>query len=252
MAQAFGAQLRPVLQPQRTGLSSTSAHRSLPTQVLRHKARKSSTSFTCRAREIDPNDPLSWRRQPETAYETGEFPTEFLSPEEMEQLLQGLPSKSLAVTATEEAIPVMPTAFGNFNTVEEDYPPDTAAEAIKKGNELSGEGKHQEALDMFLSIEKNKLPGSGILRDRTKPRLLSDGESIAVQYNIACCYSRLGEVESGLLALSEAVTLGFEDVNTLQTDQDLQALRDAYPAQIQTLVEQLRPTKKGFMGFFGF
>lgn len=38
---------------------------------------------------------------------------------------------------------------------------------------------------------------------RDKPREISDGERMAALFNIACCHSRLGATEPGLLALAQ-------------------------------------------------
>lgn len=37
---------------------------------------------------------------------------------------------------------------------------------------------------------------------RDKPRLVSDGEKMALLYNIACCHSQLQDARSGLVALA--------------------------------------------------
>lgn len=40
---------------------------------------------------------------------------------------------------------------------------------------------------------------------RDKPRLISDGEKMALLYNIACCHSQLQDARAGLVALAGAV-----------------------------------------------
>jgi hypothetical protein len=43
---------------------------------------------------------------------------------------------------------------------------------------------------------------------RDKPRLISDGEKMALLYNIACCHAQLQDARSGLVALSGGPHLG--------------------------------------------
>ena len=45
------------------------------------------------------------------------------------------------------------------------------------------------------------------------------------QYNVACCYSTLGQVEAGLEALNSALAAGFEDYAKARKDPNLAELR---------------------------
>lgn len=47
-----------------------------------------------------------------------------------------------------------------------------------------------------------------------------------VHYNLACSYALLGRKDDSLQALERAVLLGFDDVEKMSTDPDLQCLRD--------------------------
>ena len=64
-----------------------------------------------------------------------------------------------------------------------------------------------------------------LIHHRDKPAIASDGEKISAYYNIACCLSRTGNTHDGLLALLEALQLGYEDYQQLRTDPDLEGLR---------------------------
>ncbi len=44
-------------------------------------------------------------------------------------------------------------------------------------------------------------------------------------YNLACSYSRLNQHEEALVSLRKAIQLGFEDLDSLQNDEDLETLR---------------------------
>jgi hypothetical protein len=46
------------------------------------------------------------------------------------------------------------------------------------------------------------------------------------QYNIACCYSTLGQIEPGLEALDSALAAGFEDYGKVRKDANLAKLRE--------------------------
>ena len=62
------------------------------------------------------------------------------------------------------------------------------------------------------------------LEYRDKPVIASDGEKILAFYNIACCLSQTGNIDDGLLALLEALSMGYDDYQQIRTDQDLKKL----------------------------
>lgn len=106
---------------------------------------------------------------------------------------------------------------------------------------------YNEAIGMFK--EALTLPGTGIKQYRSamlrcqphvpldsgvhiqkcfcrdKPAVASDGEKISAYYNIACCLSQTGNTHDGLLALLEALQMGYEDFQQIRSDPDLEALR---------------------------
>lgn len=82
---------------------------------------------------------------------------------------------------------------------------------------------YNEAIGMFK--DALTLPGTGIKQYRDKPAIASDGEKISAYYNIACCLSQTGNTHDGLLALLEALQMGYEDFQQIRSDPDLQALR---------------------------
>jgi tetratricopeptide (TPR) repeat protein len=47
-----------------------------------------------------------------------------------------------------------------------------------------------------------------------------------VHYNLACTLSRLGEIGASLDALRKALRLGYDDLGHIETDPDLDAIRD--------------------------
>jgi len=64
-------------------------------------------------------------------------------------------------------------------------------------------------------------------------------ESAFVHYNLACAYSRLGQLETALAALQSAVDHGFKNLAYLEADADLATLR---PTEgFQRICRQLRP-----------
>jgi tetratricopeptide (TPR) repeat protein len=63
-----------------------------------------------------------------------------------------------------------------------------------------------------------------------------------VFYNLACSYSLTDEFDRAILALSQAIELGYRDFKWLAKDPDLKKLR-AHPA-FQELKEKIRRLKK--------
>jgi len=52
-----------------------------------------------------------------------------------------------------------------------------------------------------------------------------------VLYNLACCHSRLGEVDEAARTLREAWKAGFRDLDLVRSDEDLEALRGSAPGR---------------------
>ncbi|MEW5305940.1 MAG: hypothetical protein WDW36_008450 [Sanguina aurantia] len=122
---------------------------------------------------------------------------------------------------------------------------ETAKEAIDLGNKFCRAGRFQEGLSVFEKALT--LPGTGQKRFRDKPRLISDGEKQAALINIACCHSQLGDARSGLVAMSGALELGYEDFDQLRADPDLAVLRQ--DERFEGLLQRFEPKAGG--GFLG-
>jgi hypothetical protein len=75
----------------------------------------------------------------------------------------------------------------------------------------------------------------------------SEGEERAALYNMACCYAKLGEVDSGMAVLRGLLENGFEDLDTLRNDEDVEGLRSS-PEFEQLLVEASSAQKPGLFG----
>lgn len=101
--------------------------------------------------------------------------------------------------------------------------PELSAGAIALGLKAYEKENYNEAIGLFK--QALTLPGSGLKQYRDKPAIASDGEKISAYYNIACCLSRTGNIHDGLLALLEALQMGYEDFDQLRQDPDLEALR---------------------------
>jgi len=81
-------------------------------------------------------------------------------------------------------------------------------------------GKVEEALIDFenvLSMEPKNYLGDDFSRVTRVYRI--------TQYNIACCYSTLGQVDNGLEAIDSAMACGFEDFDKVRRDPNLENLR---------------------------
>eukprot|EP00252_Welwitschia_mirabilis_P017065 TRINITY_DN37933_c0_g1_i1.p1 TRINITY_DN37933_c0_g1~~TRINITY_DN37933_c0_g1_i1.p1 ORF type:complete len:343 (+),score=73.08 TRINITY_DN37933_c0_g1_i1:146-1174(+) len=81
---------------------------------------------------------------------------------------------------------------------------------LKEGLKLYKDGRYEDALEMFESVLGSK------------PEL---NEVAVTSYNVACCYSRLNQVEAGLSALEDAMKAGFENYKKIRNDPDLANLR---------------------------
>jgi tetratricopeptide (TPR) repeat protein len=63
-------------------------------------------------------------------------------------------------------------------------------------------------------------------------------EDPIVQYNLACSYALLGSKEDGLEALGRAIELGYDDLEHLESDRDLDGIRD--DERFAELVKKIR------------
>ncbi|XP_010462396.1 PREDICTED: uncharacterized protein LOC104742986 isoform X1 [Camelina sativa] len=81
---------------------------------------------------------------------------------------------------------------------------------LREGLQFSKNGKYEEALERFESV----------LGSKPTPE-----ESSVASYNVACCYSKLNQVQAGLSALEEALKSGYEDFKRIRTDPDLENVR---------------------------
>nr|GMD23150.1 ruBisCO large subunit-binding protein subunit beta, chloroplastic [Ipomoea batatas]GMD26121.1 ruBisCO large subunit-binding protein subunit beta, chloroplastic [Ipomoea batatas] len=81
---------------------------------------------------------------------------------------------------------------------------------LREGLQLYKSAKYEEALEKFESV----------LGSRPDPT-----EAAVASYNVACCYSKLNQIQAGLSALADALEAGFEDFKRVRTDPDLAGLR---------------------------
>ncbi|XP_030447701.1 protein MET1, chloroplastic [Syzygium oleosum] len=81
---------------------------------------------------------------------------------------------------------------------------------LREGLLLYRNGKYEEALEKFESVLGSKPDAN---------------EASVASYNVACCYSKLDQVQAGLSALEDALEAGFEDFKRIRTDPDLENVR---------------------------
>ncbi|XP_004504210.1 protein MET1, chloroplastic [Cicer arietinum] len=77
---------------------------------------------------------------------------------------------------------------------------------LREGLRLYKSAKYEEALEKFESV----------LGSKPEP-----DEAAVASYNVACCYSKLNQIQAALSSLEEALLSGFEDFKRIRTDPDL-------------------------------
>ncbi|MBO1223766.1 MAG: hypothetical protein JYX80_05020 [Candidatus Scalindua sediminis] len=89
------------------------------------------------------------------------------------------------------------------------------------GNAYTAMGKYEEGLRIDLKLKKFK-PYDSI-----------------VHYNLACSYSLLGKIDLSLTALRKAIELGYDDIQHIENDTDLDRLKneEGYKTLINKLIE---------------
>ena len=92
------------------------------------------------------------------------------------------------------------------------------------GNLYTANGMYEEGLKVDVKLSKLKPCDS------------------AVHYNLACSYSLLGSVNKALESLGKAVVLGYNDIKHLESDSDLDGLRDE--AGYEMLINKLKKSAK--------
>jgi phospholipase/carboxylesterase len=95
----------------------------------------------------------------------------------------------------------------------------TSAQVEQRALDAMAAGQYLKAADLWLKLLESS-PGQA--------RFL---------YNLACCHSRTGELERAGARLEEAYAAGMRDIELLQSDPDLEALRDS--AKGRKLIERL-------------
>ena len=92
------------------------------------------------------------------------------------------------------------------------------------GNLYTVNGMYEEGLKVDVKLSKLKPCDS------------------AVHYNLACSYSLLGSVNKALESLGKAIVLGYNDIKHLESDSDLDGLRDE--AGYEMLINKLKKSAK--------
>jgi adenylate cyclase len=109
-----------------------------------------------------------------------------------------------------------------------------AAKAVEKHLELHPD----DARALYLgSYSHTKVGNVDIARDWAERALDADREEPAVAYNVACCYSMLGDRERAMELLEKAVDMGFGYKVWLLNDPSLKPLQDE--PRMKTLLSRL-------------
>ncbi|XP_021747308.1 protein MET1, chloroplastic-like [Chenopodium quinoa] len=92
---------------------------------------------------------------------------------------------------------------------------------LREGLQLYKSGKYEEAREKFESVLGSRPTTT---------------EASVASYNVACCYSKLNQIQAGLSALEDALEEGYEDFKRIRTDPDLANLRAT--AEFDTLLKR--------------
>ncbi|KAL1503309.1 hypothetical protein AB1Y20_011361 [Prymnesium parvum] len=146
-------------------------------------------------------------------------------------------------------------------------PLETYADAEARGFELFQEGAYERAIRMFELAQT--LPGDGMdyVREKSggmigsatappnprgliQERFATAEQKMIAQYNIACCYAKLGDTPQTMQILSEylrQVGEPLNQINEMLVDDDLLTVRD----ELRELRETFKaPAKTGFFARF--
>lgn len=72
-------------------------------------------------------------------------------------------------------------------------------------------------------VSKKGLVGRAVELDRTLVELLP--EDFLARYNLACSFARAGRSDDAIDALSRAILLGYDDLDHMESDPDLESIR---------------------------
>jgi len=103
---------------------------------------------------------------------------------------------------------------------------------------------HNEAINL---MDKFKFEDAKIIL-RKQAELLPPWRRSIPLYNFACCEALLGNIDSALAFLSQAIDCGFNDVKHIESDEDLISLHGLDGFEV--LLSELRSPKKKENLFF--
>ena len=147
--------------------------------------------------------------------------------------------------AQQQRLCVAPRARSVPHACAEDALLSSYSDAEARGLQLAGEGEYERAIRMFELAQT--LPGDGVdyvrekqggmigsatappnPRDWAQKRFATPEQKLIAQYNIACCYAKLGDAPRAMELLAEYVSQVGEprnQINEMLVDDDLVSVR---------------------------
>lgn len=103
---------------------------------------------------------------------------------------------------------------------------DEAEKLFQKGFRAQLDSKHEEALEIYQKLLKGN----------------SGGLKKYIHFNVTCIYAVQGKTEAALAELELALKSGYDDLNTLKTDIDLNSIRNT--ERFRSLLRQARSLRR--------
>ena len=184
------------------------------------------TASSRKAVELDPEDPIAYWTLGRIHFSSGEFEQAYALYRRVIELNPGFLTAYADLKMTCEQL-------GRQDGV--DFARKTLLDRLPTHLLQNPDDARAHIIHALMLADSNRKDEA--LRECAQAIELSPGDPVML-YNCTCFYSRLGEVESALDAMRQAIAAGYSNIEWAKQDPDLNLLRDN--PTFQTLIEGLR------------